>query len=65
MFTSAIFDAIRKTKPGVNGEYQLTDSIRVLLDEGYTVLYHELAGTHIDVGTIEDLKKANAFFSRL
>jgi len=65
VFTSAIFDAIRKTKPGVNGEYQLTDSIRVLLDEGYTVLYHELAGTHIDVGTIEDLKKANAFFSRL
>ena len=63
VFKSAIFDAIRKTKPGVNGEYQLTDSIKILIDEGYKVFYREIEGTHIDVGTIEDLRKANAFFS--
>lgn len=65
VFTSVIFDAIRKTKPGVNGEYQLTDSIKILIDESYKVLYREIEGEHIDVGTLEDFRKANAFLSHL
>ena len=33
LFTSEIFDAIDRTKPGVGGEIQLTDAIAILLTE--------------------------------
>ena len=33
LFTSSIFDAIDRTKPGVGGEIQLTDAIAILLAE--------------------------------
>ena len=33
LFTSAIFDALDRTKPGVGGEIQLTDAIAILLGE--------------------------------
>ena len=65
IFKPVIFDAIRKTKPGVKNEYQLTDSIKILIDEGYKVFYRKIDGKHIDVGTIEDFKKANLFFSKI
>jgi glucose-1-phosphate thymidylyltransferase long form len=61
IFTHPIFDAIRKTKPGINNEYQLTDSIKILIDEEYKVLYRKIDGKHIDVGTLEDFRAANAF----
>jgi UDP-N-acetylglucosamine diphosphorylase / glucose-1-phosphate thymidylyltransferase / UDP-N-acetylgalactosamine diphosphorylase / glucosamine-1-phosphate N-acetyltransferase / galactosamine-1-phosphate N-acetyltransferase len=63
IFKPAIFDAIKKTKPGVKNEYQLTDSIKILVDEGRKVLFSEIKGTHIDVGTLEDYQKANKFLS--
>ena len=63
IFKPNIFDAIKKTKPGVKNEYQLTDSIKILIEEGKKVLYKEIDGTHIDIGTLEDLKKANKFLS--
>jgi len=65
IFKPIVFDAIRKTKPGVKNEYQLTDSIKILIDEGYKVFYRRIEGKHIDVGTIEDFKKANLFFSKV
>ena len=61
IFKPEIFNAIKKTKPGVKNEYQLTDSIKILIEEGKKVLYSEIQGTHIDVGTLEDYKKANEF----
>jgi len=63
IFSKGIFDAIKKTKPGYNNEYQLTDSIKILIEEGKKVLYKKIEGRHIDVGTIEDLKKANKYLS--
>jgi len=65
VFNPDIFDAIRKTKPGVNQEYQLTDAIKILIEDGKQVYYKKINGTHIDVGTLEDLKKANAYISNL
>jgi glucose-1-phosphate thymidylyltransferase long form len=62
-FKPEIFNAIKKTKPGLKNEYQLTDSIKIMVDEGYKVLYKKLEGRHIDVGTIKDLKEANKFFN--
>jgi UDP-N-acetylglucosamine diphosphorylase / glucose-1-phosphate thymidylyltransferase / UDP-N-acetylgalactosamine diphosphorylase / glucosamine-1-phosphate N-acetyltransferase / galactosamine-1-phosphate N-acetyltransferase len=59
IFKPVIFEAINKTKPGHKNEYQLTDSIKILVEEGYKVLYSTIDGEHIDVGTLEDLRKAN------
>ena len=63
IFKPSIFDAIKKTKPGVKKEYQLTDSIKIMVDEGYKVLYSKIDGEHIDVGTLDDLREANLRFS--
>ncbi len=59
IFKPVIFRAINKTKPGYKGEFQLTDSIKILVEEGYKVLYSKIDGEHIDVGTLSDLRKAN------
>jgi len=65
VFKPVIFEAIKNTKTGTKGEYQLTDSIKLLVEEGCKVLYKIIDGTHVDVGTLDDLKKANDFVSNL
>ncbi len=35
---STIFDALRRTRPGKGGEIQLTDALRILLDDGLPVI---------------------------
>jgi glucose-1-phosphate thymidylyltransferase long form len=64
IFNPTIFDAIEKIKPGFNSEYQLTDAIKKLVEEDYKVCYREIQGKHIDIGTVDDLKKANVFLSQ-
>jgi glucose-1-phosphate thymidylyltransferase long form len=64
LFSSSIFKAIKKIKPGVNNEYQLTDAIKMMIDTGSQVYYSKINGTHIDIGTLNDLKKANLFLSK-
>jgi len=63
IFKPIIFDAIKRTKPGYNKEYQLTDSIKILIQDGYKVMYSQIEGTHIDVGTLDDYRTANQFLS--
>jgi glucose-1-phosphate thymidylyltransferase long form len=65
IFNHDIFDAIKRTKPGFNDEYQLTDSIKIMLDDEKKVFYKEIEGKHIDIGTLEDLKRANIHISNL
>jgi dTDP-glucose pyrophosphorylase len=65
VFKSQIFNAIKKTKPGINNEYQLTDSIKIMINEKNKVLYKQISGKHIDIGTIENLKKANFQISQM
>jgi UDP-N-acetylglucosamine diphosphorylase / glucose-1-phosphate thymidylyltransferase / UDP-N-acetylgalactosamine diphosphorylase / glucosamine-1-phosphate N-acetyltransferase / galactosamine-1-phosphate N-acetyltransferase len=64
IFSPSIFDAIKKIKPGVNNEYQLTDAIKMMIDTGHHVYYTKIKGTHIDIGTMADLKKANLFLTK-
>lgn len=64
VFEPDLFDAIRKTEPGYNGEFQLTDSIKVLIDSGKKVVYKKIDGVHIDVGTPKDLVWANNWHFR-
>ena len=62
IFQPSIFDAIKRTKPDVNNEYQLTDSIKIMIEDKKPVFFKELKGAHIDIGTPERLKIANRFF---
>lgn len=62
VFEPEIFDAIRRTEPGHKGEYQLTDSVKVMVDEGRKVIYKKIDGVHIDVGTPKDLMWANNWY---
>lgn len=62
IFENSIFDAIKKTRPGHNGEYQITDSIKIMIDEGKNVIYKKIDGFHIDIGTPQDLMIANKIY---
>jgi len=64
VFKPSIFDAIKKTKPDANNEYQLTDSIKLLIEEKKPIFFKELKGQHIDIGSPERLRMANKFFSQ-
>ena len=64
VFKPSIFDAIKKTKPDANNEYQLTDSIKLLIEEKKPIFFKELKGKHIDIGSLERLRMANKFFSQ-
>jgi dTDP-glucose pyrophosphorylase len=59
IFDKSVFDAIRATEPGVKGEFQLTDSIRIQILGGKRVFFKKIDGIHIDVGTPVDLMRAN------
>jgi dTDP-glucose pyrophosphorylase len=64
VFSHEIFDAIKKTEPGHKGEIQLTDSVKVMIDQKKKVLYRKIDGIHIDVGTPGDLMRANDWYMR-
>jgi len=60
VFSPAIYDAIARTLPGKNGEIQLTDAIRLLLDQGAKVLGVRLppGETRYDIGNFESYFEA-------
>jgi UDP-N-acetylglucosamine diphosphorylase/glucosamine-1-phosphate N-acetyltransferase len=53
-----IFDAVRQTKKSVRGEYEVTDSFKILLDRKHMFAY-KLTGEWIDVARPWDLLEAN------
>ena len=57
-----IFDAIRRTKPGVGGELWLTDALRLLLKDGHEVMCVRLRkGEHrLDIGNFSSYFQAFA-----
>jgi UTP--glucose-1-phosphate uridylyltransferase len=57
VFEPVIFDAIRETlkrPPGAKGEYQITDSMKILLEKGFSIFALPLDVAHYDLGTLED-----------
>jgi UTP--glucose-1-phosphate uridylyltransferase len=57
IFEPVIFDAIRETlrkPPGVGGEYQITDSMKILIEKGFSIFALPLDIARFDLGTIED-----------
>ena len=58
----SIFDAIKRTKLSVRKEYEITDSLQLLIDEGADVGYLILSEDWLDIGRPWDLLDANEYF---
>jgi len=65
VFSPAVFEAIRRTAPDRNGELQLTDSIRLLIQLGYSVRAMRLrpGERRYDIGNFESYFKAFVDFA--
>ncbi len=59
MFDPHIFEAVNAIKPSRRGEYEITDAIQWLIDQGYVVQPHVHQGWWIDTGKMGDLLEAN------
>ncbi len=59
-FSKDVFDKIKQTKASIRGEWELTDAITMLAEEGKTVLSSQLSKDDwFDVGRPWDLLEAN------
>ncbi len=59
-FSKEVFNGIRRTKASIRGEWELTDAITLLVEEGKTVCTLELSkGDWFDIGRPWDLLDAN------
>jgi UTP--glucose-1-phosphate uridylyltransferase len=65
VLSPAIFDAIRHTQPGKGGEIQLTDAIRLLMQDGGKVFGTRLNGNEkrYDIGNFESYFNAFVEFA--
>jgi glucose-1-phosphate thymidylyltransferase len=55
-----IFKMIEKLKPSWRGEYEITDALQMLLEEGYDIGYRIVKGWWFDTGKKDDILKVNA-----
>ena len=60
MFDRHIFAAVDAIEPSARGEYEITDAIQWLIDNGYTVYPHVHKGWWIDTGKPTDMLDANS-----
>ncbi|WP_082394737.1 sugar phosphate nucleotidyltransferase [Caloranaerobacter sp. TR13] len=61
LFDKSIFKACRNIKPSKRGEYEITDAIMYLIDNGYKVTFNETKKWWMDLGTPDDIFKANKY----
>lgn len=59
LFDRRIHDSIARLKPSKRGEYEITDAIQGLIDQGLTVRSHIVEGWWKDTGTVEAMLDAN------
>ncbi|MCV0399677.1 MAG: glucose-1-phosphate thymidylyltransferase [Nitrosarchaeum sp.] len=57
--TPKIFDVIDKLKPSWRGEYEITEALQLLMEEGNKINYDTVTGWWKDTGTPEDIIHAN------
>ncbi len=61
ILTPEIFDYLRKTKPGANGEIQITDALRQLAQDRQ-VLAVKFKGRRFDCGSVEGFVEATNYY---
>ncbi|NJD54093.1 MAG: glucose-1-phosphate thymidylyltransferase [Candidatus Methanoperedens sp.] len=62
VFPSSIFDAISKTPLSIRKEYEITDSLQMLIDMGIDVGFLTLFDKWMDIGRPWELLDANEYF---
>lgn len=62
VFPSSIFDTIGITPLSIRKEYEITDSLQMLIDKGIDVGFLTLADKWMDIGRPWDLLDANEYF---
>lgn len=58
-FDSSIFKAIDSIRPSKRGEYEITDAIQWLINQGYVISYSITEKQYSDVGNVERWLEAN------
>jgi len=59
LFDNKIFDGCKAITPSWRGEYEITDAIKWLLDNGYNIGYQVIPKGWQDLGKPEDILEAN------
>ncbi|MBA3867432.1 MAG: glucose-1-phosphate thymidylyltransferase [Solirubrobacterales bacterium] len=59
LFSSSIFDAARGLEPSWRGEYEITEAIQALIDDGQRVQSEVVSGWWKDTGQLADMLEAN------
>jgi glucose-1-phosphate thymidylyltransferase len=59
LFSPSIFEAARKLEPSWRGEYEITEAIQGLIDDGLTVRSEVVRGWWKDTGQLADMLDAN------
>jgi glucose-1-phosphate thymidylyltransferase len=59
MFSSAVFESVKRIKPSFRNELEITDAIQDLIDRGLPVRPHLVQGWWKDTGKLEDMLEAN------
>ena len=59
LFQPAIFDAARALEPSWRGEYEITEAIQALIEDGHKVRSEVVSGWWKDTGQLADMLEAN------
>jgi glucose-1-phosphate thymidylyltransferase len=59
LFSPSIFEAARKLEPSWRGEYEITEAIQALIDDGQAVRSEVVQGWWKDTGQLADMLEAN------
>ncbi len=59
LFSSSIFAAARGLEPSWRGEYEITEAIQALIDDGHKVQSEVVSGWWKDTGQLADMLEAN------
>lgn len=59
-FKPIVFDIIKELKPSWRGEYEITDTIRLMMQKGYKIGYNIIDGWWFDTGKKDDILKVNS-----